>query len=254
MKVVVLARNAFREAIRDKIYVLVVAFGLLMVLSTIIMSPLTVGAQEKIVADIGLGSMSIFALLVVLFLGSGMVHKEIDKRTIVAILSKPITRLDYLLGKFLGLLGTLFVLVVAMTALFVLACLVTKAGFHAAYLLSIGLSLCEMMVVVSVLILFSSFTSPVLTSLFTLATFLAGHTVQDLERFALVMDSHAVERAMKVVRLILPNLDLFNVRNAAVHGLPIETAHVVWAVAYGFLYSGLMLVLADVLFRRREFK
>jgi ABC-type transport system involved in multi-copper enzyme maturation permease subunit len=249
-----LARNTFREAIRDKIYVLVVAFGLLMVLSTIVISPLTVGAQKKIVADVGLASISIFALLVVLFLGSGMVHKEIDKRTIMAILSKPITHLDYLLGKFLGLLATLVVLMAAMTALFVLACLLTKTPFKPAFLVAILLSVCEMIVVVSVLILFSSFTTPVLTSLFTLATFLAGHTVQDLERFAIVTESHAVERVMKGVKIVLPNLDLFNVRNAAVHGLPIATEHVLWAILYALLYGGVMLAISDVLFRRREFK
>ena len=111
-----------------------------------------------------------------------------------------------------------------------------------------------MMVVVSVLILFSSFTTPVLTSLFTLGIFLAGHTVQDLQRFALVAESHNLERSMNVVKFILPNLDLFNVRNAAVHGLPIAPAHVLWAVVYALLYSGLLLVVAGVLFRRREFK
>lgn len=254
MKVLALAHNTFREAVRDKVFVLVGAFGLVLVLSTIVLSPLTVGAQEKIVADIGLGAIPVFSLLVILFMGSGMLHKEIDKRTIMTILSKPITRLDYLLGKYLGLMATLVIMIAAMIALFGVACGLTVAQFKSAYWTSFGLAACEMMVMTAVLVFFSSFSTPVLTSLFTLGVFLAGHTVQDLQRFAMVTESRVMESILNVVRFVLPNLDLFNVRNAAVHGLPIESAHVVWAVAYGLFYTGLMLILAEFAFRRREFK
>jgi ABC-type transport system involved in multi-copper enzyme maturation permease subunit len=254
MKILALAHNTFREAVRDKVFVLVGAFGLVLVLSTVVLSPLTVGAQEKIVADIGLSSITIFSLLVILFMGSGMLHKEIDKRTIMTILSKPITRLDYLVGKYLGLLATLLIMIAAMVALFSVACGLTTAQFKSAYWIAFGLASCEMMVMTAVLVFFSSFSTPVLTSLFTLGVFLAGHTVQDLQRFAMVTESKSLEAILNVVKYILPNLDLFNVRNAAVHGLPIESAHVIWALLYGLLYSGLMLILAEFAFRRREFK
>ena len=254
MKALAIARNTFREAVRDRVFALVGVFGLLLVSSSIVLSPLSVGAHQKLVADIGLASISIFAVLVVLFVGSGLVSKEVDKRTIMTILSKPVSRFEYLFGKYLGLLGTIGVMIAAMTALFAVALLATGSRFETAYLLSLGLTLVEMLVVTSIVIFFSSFTSPVLTSVFTLGTFLAGRMLGDLERFAIVIGSPGVETTMDVLQFILPNLDLFDVRNAAVHGLPIEPAHVSWAVLYGLLYSTVLLILADRLFRRREFK
>lgn len=254
MKTLAIARNTFREAVRDRVFALVGVFGLLLVSSSIILSPLTIGAQQKLVADIGLASISVFSVLVVLFVGAGLVNKEIDKRTIMTILSKPVSRFEYLVGKYLGLLGTIGVMILAMTVLFAVALLATGSHFEVAYLYSLGLTVVEMMVVTAVVIFFSSFTSSVLTSIFTLGVFLAGRMLPDLESFAVVTASPGVERVMEVLGYVLPNLDLFDVRNAAVHGLPIDPRHVAWAVLYGVIYSGILLLVADRLFRRREFK
>jgi hypothetical protein len=141
-----------------------------------------------------------------------------------------------------------------MTVLFAAALLATGSSFEISYLYSLGLTVVEMMVVTAVVIFFSSFTSSVLTSIFTLGVFVAGRMLPDLQSFAVVTASPGVERATDVFGYILPNLDLFDVRNAAVHGLPIDGHHVAWAVLYGVLYSIVLLLVADVLFRRREFK
>jgi ABC-type transport system involved in multi-copper enzyme maturation permease subunit len=254
MRVIAIAHNSFREAVRDKVFVIVAAFGLVMIASSVIMSPLTVGAREKIVADMGLSTVSMFSMLVILFVGSGMVYKEIDKRTITVILSKPVSRLEYMFGKFFGLAATLATMFVAMTALFWCACLLTRVDFSAAFLSSIFLSYMEMLLVTALMILFSSFTTPVLTSLFTLAVYIVGHLVRDLESFALVTGSDALFSAMRVFKTVLPNLDLFNIRNAVVHGIPIAAGQILWASAYAVIYAGILLVLSGLIFRRREFR
>lgn len=254
MRILAIAHNTFREAVRDKVFSLVWAFGALLLLSTVIMSPLTVGAQNKIVADIGLGAMVAFSLMVVLLIGSGMVHKEIDKRTIVTILAKPITRLEFLVGKSLGLLSTIAVMMAAMTVLFVLAVLLTHTQFRSTYLVSIALSLVEMIVVVAVAMFFSSFAGSMLTSLFTLAVFVAGHTLRDLQEFAAVTGNAPMRIGTQVVRRILPDLELFNIRNAAVHGLPVAVPHVLFSAVYGLLYAAALVWLAALIFRRREFR
>jgi ABC-type transport system involved in multi-copper enzyme maturation permease subunit len=254
MKIMAIARNTFREAVRDRVFALVAVFGLLLVASSIVLSPLTIGAQQKLVADIGLASISVFSVLVVLFVGSGLVSKEVDKRTITTLLTKPVSRFEYLFGKYLGLLGTISVMILSMTLIFAVALLATGSRFETAYLFSLGLTAMEMVVVTAVVIFFSSFTSPVLTSIFTLGVFLAGRLLPDLESFAVVTSSAQVERTVEIMQYVLPNLDLFDVRNAAVHGLPIESTHVAWAVLYALLYSGMLLLFADRLFRRREFK
>ncbi len=254
MTVLAIARNTFREAVRDRIFALVAAFGLLLLCGAIVVSPLTVGAQQKMVADFGLASMSVFAVLVVLFVGTGMVHKEIDKRTIVTLLSKPISRFEYLLGKYLGLMLTILAMMALMGLLFAVALWATASPFKAAYLTSIALSICEMVVLTAVVVFFSTFTTPVLTALFTLGTVVAGRLLPDLEAFAIVTGSHAVERATDILGKILPNFDLYDVRNAAVHDLPIESGHVLWAVVYMVLYSGTLLVFSELVFRHREFR
>ncbi len=254
MGIVAIARNTFREAVRDRIFTLVGAFGVLLVASSIVLSPLTVGAQTKMVADVGLSSISIFGLLIVVLMGSGMVHKEIDKRTIMTMLSKPITRTDYMLGKYLGLLVTLVVIMASMSVLFFLAVWVTPTSFDPAFIKSLYTSVCEMVVVTAVVMLFSSFTTPVLTSLFTLGVFVAGHTLGDLQTFAKLAGNQGTVVAMDAIRWILPDLELFNIRNAAVHGLPIHSAHLIWAGVYALLYSTLCLIVASWIFSRRDFK
>lgn len=253
-RVLAVARNTFREAVRDKIFSLVGAFGLVLVISSMVLSPLTIGAQTKMVADVGLSSISIFGLLIILLLGSGLVHKEIDKRTIMTILSKPLTRTDYLLGKYFGLLLTLLVIMASMSALFFVSIWLTPSVFSFALVKALYMSLCEMVVVTAVAMLFSSFTTPTLTGLFTLGVFLAGHTLSDLEAFAHMSGSHLTLWSMQVVRFVLPDLELFNVRSAAVHNLPIHSAHLVWGGLYALLYSTLCLVVGAWLFGRRDFK
>jgi len=254
MRSLLIARNTFREAVRDKVFLIVGVFGLILVASSVVMSPLTVGAREKIVADMGLSSVSIFSLIVILLVGSSMVHKEIDKRTIMVLLSKPVSRLEYMIGKFLGLAMTLAVMFVAMTALFWLACQMTGVAFERAFLASLSLSYLEMLVVTSIMIFFSSFTTPVLTSLFTLGVYVVGHLVRDLEAFALVAGSDGLFQVMRALKHVFPNLDLFNIRNAVVHQIPIEPGQLLWAPIYGVVYAALLLVLSDLVFRRREFR
>mgnify|MGYP006283924895 CR=1 FL=1 len=254
MKILAIARNTFREAVRDRVFALVGAFGLVLMVSSIVLSPLSVGAQQKLVADIGLSGISIFAVLVVLFVGSGLVHKELDKRTIMTLLSKPVSRLEYLLGKYVGLLFTIVTMMALMAALFGLALLATGTQFEWVYLLSIGLTFCEMVLVTAIVIFFSSFTGPLLTGLFTMGIFISGRTLSDVLEFAHVTENPTVARTVEILRNVVPNLDLFDIRSAAVHGLPIDPGHIAWAVAYMALYSVGLVVAAEFVFRRREFK
>lgn len=254
MRALAIARNTWREAIRDRVFVLVGAFGLLMVASSVFISPLTVGAQQKIVADMGLAAMSAFALLVALLVGSGMVSKEMDRRTIATLLSKPLSRREYLLGKYLGLSATILAMMATMAALFLVAVWLSGGQATGAYFTSMALSALEMLVVVAVVIFFSAITGPVLTSLFTLGVFIAGRCVGDLEAFARVAGDAPMARSLAAAKWLLPNLDLFNVRNAAVHGLPIEGGHLLWAVLYALMYGTALLALAELAFARKDFR
>lgn len=248
------ALNTFRETVRDRVFYLVGLFGLLLLGSSAVLSPLTVGAQTKVVADVGLASLALFGLLVVVFVGSGMVHKEIDKRTITVILARPVSRRAYVAGKYAGLSLTLLCMLVAMGALFLAVALATRVPLHAGFLAAAYLTALELLVVTAAVVLLSTAVSPVLSALFTLALFVIGHLSADLRDFGATLGSPALRWATQALYYLLPNLEVFNQRGAAVHGQPIAAAHLLLATVYGVCYAALFVLLAGVVFQRKELK
>lgn len=252
--VAAVALNTFRETVRDRIFYLVGVFGLVLIGSSAILSPLTVGAQGKVVADVGLASLSLFGLLVVVFVGSGMLHKEIDKRTITTILAKPVSRRAYVAGKFGGLILTLACMLAAMGALFLLVTLWTPVPLNPGYAAAFGFAFLELAVVTAVAVLLSTFVSPVLAAVLTLALFVVGHVSSDLKAFGALVGGPALRLVTSVLFYVLPNLEVFNVRGAVVHGDPVSGAHLALAALYATCYVALCLVLAGAIFTRRELK
>jgi len=249
-----LALNTFRETVRDRIFYLVGIFGLVLLASTAVLSPLTVGAQTKIMSDVGLAAMVVIGLLVVVFVGSGMVRKEMDKGTIVTILAKPIGRREYLLGKFLGLNLTLTAMLAVMTVLFLVALLFTPGGFSLRYFGVIYLGFLELTLINAVAVFFSTCVSPVLASVFTLGVFIAGHLSQSLRDFGHMQGGTAHRALLDVVYYLTPNLEVFNVRGAVVHGETVAATHLGLATLYGLGWVVLLLVLAGGVFARRELR
>lgn len=252
--VAAVALNTFRETVRDRIFAIVGLFGLVLIGSSAVLSPLTVGAQGKIVADVGLASLSLFGLLVVVFVGSGMLHKEIDKRTITTILAKPVSRRAYVAGKYCGLTLTLLCMMAVMTALFLIVTLVTPASAGLRLAPALYLAFVELAVVTAAAVFLSTFVSPVLAAVFTLALFVVGHVSGDLKTFGALMGGPALRAATTVLYYVLPNLEVFNVRGLVVHGGTVAIAHVLLASLYGAAYVGLFVLLAGAVFERRELK
>jgi len=252
--VTAVAMSTFRETVRDRIFYLVGIFGALLVGSSAVLSPLTIGAQDKIVSDVGLAGMSIFGLLVVVFVGSNMVRKELERRTATTILAKPISRRVYLVGKFCGLSLTVLCMLGIMTALFLAVLLVTPAGFAPRYLIAIYLTFLELVLINAVVLFFSTATSPVLAAVLTLGVFVIGHLSESLRQFGQVVGSDVQARIADIVYYVVPNLEMFNVRGAVVHGVPVSAEHVGIATLYGLAYTALLLVMAGSIFARREIR
>jgi len=252
--VAALALNTFRETVRDRIFYLVAVFGFVMLASTAVLSPLTVGAQAKIMSDVGLGAMVAFGLLVVVFVGSGMVRKEMDKGTIVTVLAKPVGRRTYLLGKFLGLNLTLTTMLAVMTVMFLLLLLVAPGAFSLRFLPVVWLCFLELTLINAVAVFFSTCVSPVLAAVFTLGVFVVGHLSQSIRDFG-QLEGGAVQKAVSdVVYYLTPNLEVFNLRAQVVHGGTVPAAHLALATLYGLGWAAVLLVLAGGVFARRELK
>ncbi len=248
-----IALNTFRESVREKLLFVALIFGGILTLSTYLLSPLAVGAKQKIVTDVSLASISILGVLAAIFVGSTLVRKEVDKKAVFMVLTRPVSRLQYLIGKFIGVVMAISLLVLVMTGFMVLMMLIGKAEFKPALFVAVYLSALEITVMCSVVIFFSTFTTPVLTLLFSMCIFVAGSLSGDLLAFAQKFGGAFTRIMARAFHYILPNLGIFNLRHEAVHDLPFFGSDVALATLYALVYCGVVLYFAYLIFRRREF-
>lgn len=253
MKVLSIALNTFRENLRDKLLYNLLIFALLMIGSSLLLMRLTLGEFHRLLLDIGLGSVNIFSVLIAIFVGIGLVSKEIDKKTIYTIVSKPVARFEFLLGKFFGLTITLLVNILIMTAGLLAVLMAQNVPIEAVLFKAIGLILLECMVVTAVALLCSTFTSATLSAIFTLAIYVIGHLTADLKTFGQRMEGFG-RSVLEGMYYLLPNLERFNLKGHVTHQLDVPLNELALIVAYGMAYTAFLLLLASVIFQRRDFR
>jgi ABC-type transport system involved in multi-copper enzyme maturation permease subunit len=252
-KIYVIALNTFKENLRDKVLYNILFFALLLIGSSILLGSLTIGEQDKIIKDIGLAGINVFGLLIAIFVGIGLVSKEIEKRTIYTILAKPVTRYQFLLGRYVGLVITLLVNTSVMGAGFFVVLLLSGMSPDLGLLEAIGLIFVELLVMVAITVLFSTFTTPTLSATFTLAIYVIGHLVTDLKALAGKLNNGLSSVLIDGLYYALPNLEFFNIKGEVVHGVAILTSHFLAAIGYGLAYAAIVISFACVLFQRRDF-
>jgi Cu-processing system permease protein len=252
-----IARNAFREAVRDRVLYNLVLFVLLLTAGAIFLGELSGGQEAKIIVDLGLSSILLFGVFIAIFVGVGLVHKEIERRTIYAILSKPIGRGEFLLGKYLGLCLTLLVNVLVMGAGVSLALLYVKRGWDPLIISiwpAILLIYLELAILTAVALLFSSFSSPALSALLTFFIFIAGHFSADLKTFAASLGGTAARWVFTGLYYLLPNFANYSQITPAAHGYAPSASTLLVAVLYATLYAGVALTAGTLVFNQRNFK
>jgi ABC-type transport system involved in multi-copper enzyme maturation permease subunit len=253
MTIKVIALNTFKEAVRDRILYLLLFFAALSILVSRILALLTVGDRAKIIKDVGLASISFFGALMAILIGTGLVYKEIEKRTIFTLISKPMRRHEFLLGKFFGLVLTLLVMLALMSVIFLALVFFHTFSVEWKMLLAILYIFIELILITAVAILFSSFSTPILSSLFSLCFYLIGHFSWSLETLIKKIPAGILKVLAQIVYTILPDLENFNFKAEVVHGLTIPPQVLLYSAAYGFLYTVFILSLAILVFRRRDF-
>jgi len=253
MKIGAIAGITFKEAKRDRILYLLFFFAAVGIVASRVLAVLTVGDRIKIIKDVGLASISIFGVLMAILIGTGLVYKEIDKKTIYTLLSKPLHRAEFILGKFLGLVLTLFVMTAAMTVIFLAIVYAHTLKVEAGLLVAVVYIFLELVLITAVAILFSSFSTPILSSLFALGFYLIGHLSWGLELILKKMQPGTGRSMVRALFMILPDLENFNFRTEVVHGLPIPPGIPLSAFFYGVCYTAFILGLAVLIFRRRDF-
>jgi ABC-type transport system involved in multi-copper enzyme maturation permease subunit len=256
-RILAIARNAFREAVRDRILYNLVIFVLLLTGCAVFLGQLSGGEEAKIIVDMGLTSMLIFGAFIAIFVGVGLVYKEIEKRTVYAIFAKPVGRGEFLVGKYLGLCLTLLVNTVVMGVGVSLALLYVKKGWNPLALSiwpSIFMIYCELIILTAVALLFSSFSSPALSALLTFSILIIGNFSADMKLFAEKLESSTAKIFFTGLYYLLPNLSHFNFITPAGHGDKPPAAMVGGGLLYAVVYSSVLLAAATLIFNRRNFK
>ncbi len=252
-----IGRNAFREAVRDRVLYNLIIFALLLIAGAIFLGALSAGQEAKIIVDLGLSSILLFGVFIAIFVGVGLVYKEIERRTLYAILSKPVGRGEFLLGKYLGLCLTLLVNILIMGVGLSLALVYVKRGFDPLVIRiwpAILLIYVELTILTGVALLFSSFSSPALSALLTFFVFTIGHFSADLKTLAQAMAGAPARWLFSGLYYLLPNLASYNIIAPSAHGVLPDARSVILAIVYGLIYVGVLLAATTLIFRRRNLK
>jgi ABC-type transport system involved in multi-copper enzyme maturation permease subunit len=253
----IVAVNTFREAVRDRLLYNLIFFALMMMAAAVLVGGVSIGIERDVIVNLGLSAISLFGIVMAIFIGVGLVYKEIEKRTLYSLLAKPVQRWQFLAGKFAGLLLTLAVNTTLMMIGLAAALLYVTQKFERSdgtIVIAIYFILLELALITSLALFFSCFSSPLLSTLYTLGIYIAGVFSPDIRDIGIVTSSPVVKAAAKVIYYILPNFHNFNVIAAAVHKESIPFSLIWQNTLYAALYIALILIAASAVFSGRDLK
>ena len=249
-----IATNVFREVIRDRILYLIGFYALAMMLAYRLLPEVAAANEKKILLDLGLAAMTVLGVITAIFVGTTLVNKEIEKRTVFVLIAKPVSRTEFIIGKHWGLSGVLAVLVTAMTAIDGAILTVAKVSFSLPDLLiSSSFLFLQLSLITAIALGFGVFTSSLLATLLTFGVFLMGQFSQDIVKFGKLTKNPSIEAATQGLYLVLPDLSRLDLKNQAVYHLIPNSDVLIGNAAYAVLYIVFVLAIGSLLFSAREF-
>jgi ABC-type transport system involved in multi-copper enzyme maturation permease subunit len=254
VRVFTIAKNGFQEVIRDRILYFVGFFSLLLILAVRLIPEIAAGTHEKILLDFGIGSIALLSVVVAIFVGTSLINKEIEKRTLLMLIPKPISRAELIVGKHLSLVAVLVVMVGIMMTIYLGMMSFSAIPYPLlALVISAGYLLLELSLLVAVAILFGVFTSSILATLLSFGVYLMGHFSQDLVELGKLSKNESIETLTTSLYLVLPDLSRLDLKNEAVYGLLPNYTDLFGHALYGLLYTILLLIIAMIIFSQKEF-
>jgi len=251
-----IAANTFREAVRDRVLYNLIAFAVLMCGASILVGQISIGIERLVVINLGLTAVSLFGVVIAIFIGIGLVSKEIDKRTLYTVLSRPVRRWQFIVGKFVGLVGTLAVNTFFMAIGVFLALLYVSKSFQAAdgwVLVALYFIVLQFLIMTALALFFSSFSSPLLSAVFAFSLFIIGSFAEDLRGFASM--AQGVTRWLATgAAYLVPNFSSLNIISSVAHGQAVAAAFIVSETFYAITYSAMAMCGAVLIFERRNLK
>ncbi|NMG06062.1 ABC transporter permease [Brasilonema sp. UFV-L1] len=255
-RVSVLASNVFREVVRDRILYIIVFYALILAAALLLLPKFAASTEDKMFLDFGLAAMSLFSLIVAISVGTALINKEIEKRTVLVLIAKPLSRSELIVGKYFGFLAVLAVLIAAMTLIYL--------GFLqfrniplpiASIVIAVVFLFLQSSLITAVALTLGVFTNSLLATALTFAVYLIGNVTKDILQLNRLSSNSSIERITQALYLVLPDLSRLDLKNEAVYGLAAlpDTMSLILNVGYGLMYIILLLVIAIFLFSRREF-
>lgn len=255
-RIAFIASNTFREAVRDRVLYNLIAFALLMSGAAILVGQISIGIERLVVINLGLTAVSLFGVVIAIFIGIGLVSKEIEKRTLYTVLSRPVQRWEFIVGKFFGLAGTLVVNTFFMALGVFAALLYVSRHFQAAdgwVLVALYFIILQFLIITALALLFSAFSTPVESAVLAFSLFLVGSFAEDLRGFA-AMTQGAMHWLATGAAYLIPNFSSLNVISSVAHEQPVSPQLIVSNTAYAFIYATMTLCGAVLIFERRNLK
>lgn len=255
-RIAYIAYNTFREAVRDRVLYNLIFFALLLVVAALLFGQISIGIAKIVLINLGLTAISLFGIAIAIFIGIGLVSKEMEKKTLYTILSRPVRRWEFIVGKFGGLAWTLVVNTFFMAVGFFAALLYQAKGFESSdgwLLVAIYFIVLEFLVVTALALLFSTFSSPVLSAVFALALFVIGTFAEDLRGFAAM--SHGATRWLATgAAYVVPNFAALNVISWVAHGKAVAASLILHNSIYALFYASACVCAAVLIFEYRNLK
>jgi Cu-processing system permease protein len=249
----VIAKNVYREAIRDRLLYGILIVALLVTGASFFLATISFEQNSRILQNVGLASIHIFALFITVFVATNSVTKDFERRTLYLLFPKPISRSQYILGKYVGMLLLLVTTLAVLGGLFSVGAFLTDRGILLGTLMNIGYSFLEISLLTAFAILFATFTAPLNAALYTIALFIIGHSLSTMRDFVSRLENAAVlQKMISACYYVLPNLDKFDKRQAILYGLHIGASQVLWSIIYWAIYTGIILYLAVLVMRKQE--
>lgn len=251
-----IATNTFREAVRDRVLYNLIAFALLMSGAAVLVGQISIGIERLVVINLGLTAISLFGIVIAIFIGIGLVSKEIEKRTLYTVLSRPVRRWEFVAGKFFGLSGTLVVNTFFMAIGVFAALLYVSRHFQhsdAGILVALYFIVLQFLIITSLALLFSSFSSPLLSAIFSFSLFVIGTFAEDLRGFARL--THGIARWLATgAAYLVPNFSALNVISQVAHDNGVSHRLIAYNTAYALVYALAVLSATALVFERRNLK
>lgn len=251
-RIFAVAINTYRESIRDKVLYVLLFFAFVMIIGSKAIGWISIGQDIKIVKDLSLASISIFGALIAIFVGTNLVYKEIDKRTVYTIISQPMPRYQFVIGKYLGLCFLIALMVGVMSLISGIYVLILGGDINHWYFIACFLILMKLFLVTALAVLFSTLSSPILGAIMVFSFYVFGHATGIFLELPPHLKDTLFEPVLKALYYILPNFSNFDIRAEVVNGVPVSVWYVVYVLVYGILYSILFVYLAILMFETKD--